>query len=164
MIRDHPRSRGEHWKAAGIRALRTGSSPLTRGAHRREVGQRARPRIIPAHAGSTVCDWRVLEGVGDHPRSRGEHAAAAAGSAGSAGSSPLTRGARTPGHRAVDRQRIIPAHAGSTTAFKAPSLQARDHPRSRGEHPSGVEVAAFLDGSSPLTRGAPNGTDQDSHA
>ena len=54
----------------------------------------------------------------------------------------------------MDRQWIIPAHAGSTTAFKAPSLQARDHPRSRGEHLMARIRTIKPEGSSPLTRGA----------
>ena len=71
------------------------------------------------------------------------------------GSSPLTRGARSTSSRRGVVGGIIPAHAGSTAA--TPTLQSRgsDHPRSRGEHFTGLANLKPGDGSSPLTRGAP---------
>ena len=69
----HPRSRGEHKVFLSPVQLRTGSSPLTRGAHRWGWSALVLIGLIPAHAGSTVvveantCCQRA------HPRSRGEH-------------------------------------------------------------------------------------------
>ena len=111
-----------------------GSSPLTRGARGDAWPQNLAPRIIPAHAGSTCSSASRTPGTRDHPRSRGEHKDLPEYPVVAFGSSPLTRGApssppgylRTPG--------IIPAHAGSTSAFLNRSVLSRDHPRSRGEH------------------------------
>ena len=69
--RDHPRSRGVYWwlRRSGFTA--TGSSPLARGlpyADRRTAGKVG---IIPARAGFTEVEKRLLERPPDHPRSRG---------------------------------------------------------------------------------------------
>ena len=54
--RDHPRIRGEH-HSSFARVLRVmGSSPHTRGALLRNTKDGASGGIIPAYAGSTVCD------------------------------------------------------------------------------------------------------------
>ena len=70
------------------------------------------------------------------------------------GSSPLTRGALLVAVIVRWAWRIIPAHAGSTPATHPPASANRDHPRSRGEHPTYPTGAEGLLGSSPLTRGA----------
>ena len=71
-----------------------------------------------------------------------------------AGSSPHTRGAPGLGGDRRRRQRIIPAYAGSTSACRAQSRRARDHPRIRGEHRLVRAHADEVTGSSPHTRGA----------
>ena len=93
-----------------------------------------------------------------HPRSRGEHAKNTAQSIRYRGSSPLTRGARHPGRERLPDERLIPAHAGSTTkrVLKRPLLTA--HPRSRGEHLLELGECTYAEGSSPLTRGALHST------
>jgi len=50
---DHPRIRGEHFPVDLLAGSLAGSSPHTRGAHRRPHRPRYRWRIIPAYAGST---------------------------------------------------------------------------------------------------------------
>ena len=69
----HPRSRGENAPTVRPGPRGTGSSPLTRGKqalHRRDLRG---ARLIPAHAGKTLCR-RVRESPGRaHPRSRGEN-------------------------------------------------------------------------------------------
>ena len=51
---------------------------------------------------------------GAHPRSRGEHWATTSQKSISSGSSPLTRGALRPVTDEPEKERLIPAHAGST--------------------------------------------------
>ena len=71
------------------------------------------------------------------------------------GSSPLTRGALVQRRRPGNWRRLIPAHAGSTTADAKRALGEKAHPRSRGEHSSKTRPDWASAGSSPLTRGAP---------
>ncbi len=91
-----------------------GSSPLTRGAPYQVLTKLLQRRIIPAHAGSTTRSRTFGTGSSDHPRSRGEHAEQHCHIPRPPGSSPLTRGARDPVRDPGRKQRIIPAHAGST--------------------------------------------------
>ena len=74
------------------------------------------------------------------------------------GSSPLTRGAPFPAVVLPDQFGLIPAHAGSTACRESRYSPARAHPRSRGEHVDVMEFEEVEVGSSPLTRGAPSGT------
>ena len=50
----HPRSRGEHLRAARVALGFAGSSPLARGTHGFTVPAGARVRLIPARAGNTL--------------------------------------------------------------------------------------------------------------
>ncbi len=131
---DHPRSRGEHPLVVSIHSVETGSPPLTRGAlvvdeHLLDAG-----RITPAHAGSTSRSRCRATWLPDHPRSRGEHRPESAPAACEPGSPPLTRGVREGRDLRAGRERITPAHAGSTRARTVPATTSGDHPRSRGEH------------------------------
>ena len=158
---DHPRIRGEHRRGRCVRRRLRGSSPHTRGAPPSSSTSRARPRIIPAYAGSTQVQMNRAIADGDHPRIRGEHPYGLLLCEGCEGSSPHTRGA----HRSMDGQargrgssphtrgalrqqrlpgfggRIIPAYAGSTTSPPKATTRASDHPRIRGEHPGGFPYA-----------------------
>ena len=151
---DHPRSRGEHIRAYQAEGWQFGSSPLTRGARGRRWSPHQRRGIIPAHAGST--HRRVLRRrfSRDHPRSRGEHGHNEQPSHHRVGSSPLTRGAPIANKHGLLASGIIPAHAGSTASNLTSSTSSPDHPRSRGEHGSGMPAPCGMTGSSPLTRGA----------
>ena len=51
--RAHPRSRGENSATPTVKGEFKGSSPLTRGKHRRRRPDSAACRLIPAHAGKT---------------------------------------------------------------------------------------------------------------
>ena len=69
------------------------------------------------------------------------------------GSSPLTRGKLLRRPRIHQTSRLIPAHAGKTSATSKNSSNFSAHPRSRGEnYVLGADEDAFT-GSSPLTRG-----------
>ena len=112
--RDHPRIRGEHPLERHAVAVDQGSSPHTRGALRRNVGNpwtgTDHPRIRgehgvhgacrAAHLGSSPHTRGALRGppglgraVLDHPRIRGEHTMTPQSSSVARGSSPHTRGA-----------------------------------------------------------------------
>ncbi len=134
--RAHPRSRGEH--------------------HLLSVSRQQAPRLIPAHAGSTRRVSPTRKTSTAHPRSRGEHPPPVFSTGGGGGSSPLTRGALINIEHSIQRFRLIPAHAGSTLAFRHEPHPLKAHPRSRGEHMSLTPRRKTSRGSSPLTRGAHN--------
>ena len=149
----HPRSRGENTGKLMNGVTQRGSSPLTRGkrTERRQILRRR--RLIPAHAGKTVNTQAPRISVPAHPRSRGENGPQRTPGERSGGSSPLTRGKqplRAPRWR---RRRLIPAHAGKTTASRLSYLTGTAHPRSRGENGKAYLNLAVHAGSSPLTRG-----------
>jgi len=137
-----------------LSAAITGSSPLARGAPEAAPPEERPHRIIPAGAGSTLINPIALCGVADHPHWRGEHAWLEEMKLLDLGSSPLARGALGRPDRPVERVRIIPAGAGSTTRDTAGHLALQDHPRWRGEHPSVADHTRSCSGSSPLARGA----------
>ena len=136
-------------------AAMTGSSPLTRGALVRGLNVYGAAGLIPAHAGSTVSGVTKSAAMSAHPRSRGEHTPGIVTAVSLWGSSPLTRGARIRNAVLGLHQRLIPAHAGSTSRWSSRSAPARAHPRSRGEHANSGPRGSPESGSSPLTRGAP---------
>ena len=154
--RDHPRIRGEHPKIVAQEPGRDGSSPHTRGAPLFTYFHFAAAGIIPAYAGSTTRGLLVLRVRRDHPRIRGEHCFDCSGLTSMAGSSPHTRGALGPAPRALQRERIIPAYAGSTRQPHTPKTREPDHPRIRGEHRGFQGPVVAARGSSPHTRGAPS--------
>ena len=69
------------------------------------------------------------------------------------GSSPLTRGKLGCVVPTVGGVGLIPAHAGKTRLMSAGMIQARAHPRSRGENDARAYDTRVSTGSSPLTRG-----------
>ena len=151
--RAHPRSRGEN-PGVTMHALRhRGSSPLTRGKHRRPLRCRPAIRLIPAHAGKTLgLSQRHLH-VGAHPRSRGENGQDGHDEGAPAGSSPLTRGKPRRNDARPSASRLIPAHAGKTGTTSCIRFSTWAHPRSRGENGWVCPWRWSRLGSSPLTRG-----------
>ena len=149
----HPRSRGENniRNVNGQEAI--GSSPLTRGKQALGGIEYAQGGLIPAHAGKTTHRQEVSAPQTAHPRSRGENRQPAPASSFTAGSSPLTRGKREAVNDSILDERLIPAHAGKTTARQSPPPTSWAHPRSRGENLRRCVVDAVGQGSSPLTRG-----------
>ena len=156
--RDHPRRRGEHCLLLSRRHRGAGSSPQTRGTHRRAFRDPCEFRIIPADAGNTCAASAARSAARDHPRRRGEHLASSSrisprfrrrrdhprrrgehtrpssGRSRPVGSSPQTRGTRGPGAGPRGQGGIIPADAGNTLTCDAQSSTSWDHPRRRGEH------------------------------
>ena len=111
------------------------------------------PGLIPAHAGKTESPREGLTHVVAHPRSRGENFLMLLRLVTCPGSSPLTRGKPPPDATHVWKARLIPAHAGKTTALHDGPCQGTAHPRSRGENNTYAVWLSSTDGSSPLTRG-----------
>ena len=110
--------------------------------------------IIPADAGSTSLKDSEAEKPEDHPRGCGEHRFRPAGRGRAGGSSPRMRGALGDVAQQLLRTGIIPADAGSTTAWAKWSCPGQDHPRGCGEHGDVVVKMRPLPGSSPRMRGA----------
>ena len=96
-----------------------GSSPLARGLLTRIFGVRIVVGIIPARAGFTMTSLFKAMDSGDHPRSRGVYTGGDGFEWGIDGSSPLARGLRRSESAAADRERIIPARAGFTSARRS---------------------------------------------
>ena len=154
---DHPRIRGEHLPQTSCIADKQGSSPHTRGALGEDNARDYPGWIIPAYAGSTRMPGTCPKPRGDHPRIRGEHGVEEELDIVVQGSSPHTRGARGAPPDVAAVLRIIPAYAGSTGPAGTPPSETPDHPRIRGEHPSECDEGHIVTGSSPHTRGAPDG-------
>ena len=155
--RAHPRLRGEHSRTWKMPPWRRGSSPLTRGALRRLYYAMHVRGLIPAYAGSTARRVLLHCAASAHPRLRGEHEVRAEYVSGQWGSSPLTRGARGVVVDYPLASGLIPAYAGSTEARRDAPISSGAHPRLRGEHSVLDGIVGALWGSSPLTRGAPQG-------
>ena len=130
-----------------------GSSPLTRGKRSGDRVPQLVPGLIPAHAGKTHKVPPTTRGQWAHPRSRGENPVGGVLVVSFLGSSPLTRGKRTRCPRPHVASGLIPAHAGKTRRRLCRDVQARAHPRSRGENLARLESIHRTVGSSPLTRG-----------
>ena len=111
--------------------------------------------ITPAHAGTTPLLQQIQIHIGDHPRSRGDHATLSDILSSYTGSPPLTRGPRAPRQGCNAPSRITPAHAGTTASPNVMYAVMRDHPRSRGDHEYIGVRGPTMGGSPPLTRGPP---------
>ena len=132
--RAHPRSRGEHRGSERLVARLLGSSPLARGTRAgRDVMIYSRG-LIPARAGNTGITKAIGDGVGAHPRSRGEHQEPTPSKCSSTGSSPLARGTLLGSRSRSLCRGLIPARAGNTFQRCPRAPGCRAHPRSRGEH------------------------------
>ena len=152
--RDHPRVRGEHVRHVEEQRNRAGSSPRARGARLQCCPRAVPPGIIPACAGSTLGHPVGQAAHRDHPRVRGEHASWARSVPKTLGSSPRARGALEIPFHVSPFDGIIPACAGSTTAYPMKVDRPGDHPRVRGEHQTDTQAILEGQGSSPRARGA----------
>ena len=93
VVGDHPRMCGEHEEAPHGTVAFVGSSPHVRGALGLPSLLGRGTGIIPACAGSTVCERFSHADSGDHPRMCGEHRQRIPLFDASWGSSPHVRGA-----------------------------------------------------------------------
>ena len=149
----HPRSRGENALPVKINEVSSGSSPLTRGKPSADQPHYVGKGLIPAHAGKTLPRGNRQSAGTAHPRSRGENSLDPPADSSPQGSSPLTRGKLRRDDRGGIVSRLIPAHAGKTSASRWVTSLRGAHPRSRGENIT-IRAGMILSlGSSPLTRG-----------
>ena len=152
--RDHPRMRGEHGGSKNGTVYQVGSSPHARGAQESIRPEAPQSGIIPACAGSTNSHRPTLRPGWDHPRMRGEHRAGYFAHSRDEGSSPHARGAPATSASEAKAAGIIPACAGSTSAYWTRRTWGWDHPRMRGEHKCATRGPSCIRGSSPHARGA----------
>ena len=110
----HPRSRGENDTGGRRQVGAGGSSPLTRGKLVVVATLTLGAGLIPAHAGKTKPVRLSFPTRRAHPRSRGENPIPSTARLTYGGSSPLTRGKHRQRGWLLDRNRLIPAHAGKT--------------------------------------------------
>ena len=94
-----------------------------------------------------------MAGTRDHPRTRGDKDPQTSAVRLSDGSPPHTRGQVFAALSAYRRQRITPAHAGTSFLIGKPYLSYRDHPRTRGDKVNWVFRLLRGLGSPPHTRG-----------
>ena len=88
----HPRIRGERNNEIARVAPSIGSSPHTRGTLEVQLGNKHRPRFIPAYAGNAAVHLLLLDLMSVHPRIRGERCHPGRARHVGHGSSPHTRG------------------------------------------------------------------------
>ena len=153
--KDHPRACGANASNAFFAASAAGSSPRMRGKPLIRADKVMGIRIIPAHAGQTVCVAHANAVEADHPRACGANEAWDGTSAPPDGSSPRMRGKRTHRIRHQCGDRIIPAHAGQTVLARHWVASLTDHPRACGANGARQRVVRVDDGSSPRMRGKP---------
>ena len=94
--------------------LSVGSSPLARGLRIGPPRALTATRIIPARAGFTTRNFRLIPVLTDHPRSRGVYETMGFSHHSVAGSSPLARGLPCLLLTHALSNGIIPARAGFT--------------------------------------------------
>ena len=132
---------------------RRGSSPHMRGTCFQHGRRQPELRFIPAHAGNikSLRSRSVIRSV--HPRTCGEHPCQNAFLQFPDGSSPHMRGTFVRLQSILQRGRFIPAHAGNIFSRPRATIKVTVHPRTCGEHSTGIpnELPSF--GSSPHMRG-----------
>ena len=124
---------------------------------------RDNPGLIPAFAGNTLwCAWEMWIAWA-HPRIRGEHSSAMVDLLDRSGSSPHSRGTLMQHFEMRPRFGLIPAFAGNTAPTVWAGRHRGAHPRIRGEHGARATACFNFDGSSPHSRGTPDGGLTDEH-
>ena len=128
-----------------------------RGKLHRDLGQLDRFRIIPAHAGQTEIIKTHLRLLPDHPRACGANFSVAHAWRALPGSSPRMRGKPVFCPVFFTTARIIPAHAGQTSAVRHAPSTTTDHPRACGANGDWETFCRTVTGSSPRMRGKRTG-------
>ena len=112
--------------------------------------------IIPAYAGNTPRHGSSPACRRDHPRVCGEHRWVRRVACRRPGSSPRMRGTPRALIELNEREGIIPAYAGNTSALQSTLERVEDHPRVCGEHAAMGTDSCAIWGSSPRMRGTPH--------
>ncbi len=134
-------------------SMYSGSSPHARGTPENAPFVSNSCRFIPARAGNTRQWSFYFSFLAVHPRTRGEHHIYGVVLRDVPGSSPHARGTRLGYFFRHSSSRFIPARAGNTLLLEAFRHQHTVHPRTRGEHSTGIPCLHILSGSSPHARG-----------
>ena len=129
---DHPRACGANNDRVDVHASTAGSSPRVRGKRRVEQQRGPGERIIPARAGQTHPRSRIRCTSPDHPRACGANMFACGHGGYPFGSSPRVRGKPNGSRHIGCNDRIIPARAGQTLAWREERFSEPDHPRACG--------------------------------
>ena len=153
----HPRACGEQSSSYWCFASRAGSSPRVRGTVNVCAALKCHLRFIPARAGNSRVQLRILPWVPVHPRACGEQIAIRKSDAVWYGSSPRVRGTDRDNPAGPERNRFIPARAGNSTSSGCAPTSTAVHPRACGEQAEKVTDIFCQIGSSPRVRG----TDRD---
>ena len=111
---DHPRACGANKNDARSSLPLAGSSPRMRGKQVYPAQPDGSQRIIPAHAGQTSSKPANSPPSADHPRACGANVKSPSIFTFLLGSSPRMRGKPLTIGGKLQRERIIPAHAGQT--------------------------------------------------
>ena len=132
---DHPRACGANYGSNSTFQSFSGSSPRMRG--------KRSPSCLAASRPDSP----------DHPRACGANSFTPAFNWPSTGSSPRMRGKLICRFCRRCRMRIIPAHAGQTSAASMSTNSSADHPRACGANQQRAGEAQLACGSSPRMRG-----------
>ena len=142
----HPRVCGENYLHMNSMPQANGSSPRVRGKLAPRTRHRHPTRLIPACAGKTQDEERLVGVDAAHPRVCGENPGGTPLGPWSHGSSPRVRGKRPRNSDEAVRPRLIPACAGKTWSWGGGHGVGWAHPRVCGENlvlgPSGRPGAA----------------------
>ena len=151
---DHPRACREQRDLPGDPPSFGGSSPRMQGAVRGPSAAPRRPRIIPAHAGSSRARRTFAAAVPDHPRACREQWSSNPDPISMTGSSPRMQGADLLDDLPGADVGIIPAHAGSRRGGRRRARSVPDHPRACREQLTIIPSFNSFPGSSPRMQGA----------
>ena len=153
LLPDHPRACGANFSVAHAWRALPGSSPRMRGKPVFCPVFFTTARIIPAHAGQTSAVRHAPSTTTDHPRACGANGDWETFCRTVTGSSPRMRGKLRLCGGDCRVRRIIPAHAGQTTALPSASRSPSDHPRACGANGPAPRSPTRTTGSSPRMRG-----------
>ena len=127
--------------------------PRACGENNDQLSAQSRQGLIPAHAGKTGFRRVARRRVPAHPRACGENRSTSCARPRPPGSSPRMRGKLHRGDDELNREGLIPAHAGKTIHNTTTFRLRRAHPRACGENYAPMSFRACMIGSSPRMRG-----------
>ena len=144
---------GENAEPDGLVDPDAGSSPRGRGKRLWFGNTSRRSGLIPTRAGKTCS--RLLSACtrAAHPHAGGENMFTPSFSMYTSGSSPRGRGKPELADDSWGDARLIPARAGKTQPYRAPSAAPSAHPRAGGENQDRRVQSVQSRGSSPRGRG-----------
>ena len=149
----HPRVCGENARSPQPPSKPPGSSPRVRGKPRALSASVTARGLIPACAGKTAAGGLQGHALQAHPRVCGENLLTGGKCEATQGSSPRVRGKLPITVERGGEQRLIPACAGKTGAWRYINTHSRAHPRVCGENRLPFSSTPFHAGSSPRVRG-----------